>query len=621
MSEGAIHFCRFEKGKTENEKLKIAVIGFCVSRKNPFKTFSLFIFNFKVARSIVDILLEKGLLSREGAFEARQKAKDAKMPLDEMFAKQGVSEKQIVEARSELTGLPVAELLGKKVQFEVLKNIPEESARFYKFVPIDKKDGVLEIGMVNPEDVKAQDALKFIANRIGMTFKIFLISPGDFTAVLAEYKSLGGEVTKALSQFEKETSIEEQVRRAGKGREDAAGGAFTEDAPITKMVTVILRHAVEGRASDVHIEPTLGELRVRFRVDGVLYTSLILPHDVHDAVITRIKVMTNLLIDEKRVPQDGRFHARIGEKEIDFRVSTFPTSMGEKVVLRILDPEAGIATLDGLGLNGRNLKVVQENIKKPYGMLLITGPTGSGKSTTLYAILQILNQESRNIVSLEDPVEYYVSGVNQSQVRPEIGYTFATGLRHILRQDPDVIMVGEIRDKETAELAVHASLTGHLVLSTLHTNNAIGAIPRLIDMGVEPFLVPSAVVCVIGQRLVGRLCADSKKEVIMEGRIKEVVTEEIRALPAGYEDLKKKPPEKIFEGVISPTCPKGFKGRIGVFEALEMTPDLEHIILNEPTELKIIGEARRQGLITMRQDGILKVARGEIGLSELLEVI
>ncbi|MDO8600528.1 MAG: GspE/PulE family protein [bacterium] len=573
-----------------------------------------------MARSVIDILSEKGLLSKEAALEVRKKIKDSGASLDDVLAKQGMREEVVVEAKSELTGLPVVQLLGKKVQFEVLKQIPEESARFYRFVPIDKKEGVLEIGMVNPEDVKAQDALKFIANRLGLTFKIFLISPNDFSAVLSEYKSLGGEVTKALSEFEKEASVEEQVRRAGRGKE-AAGSTFVEEAPITKMVTVILRHAVEGRASDVHIEPTLTELRVRFRVDGVLYTSLILPHDVHDAVVTRIKVMTNLLIDEKRVPQDGRFHARINEKEIDFRVSTFPTSMGEKVVLRILDPESGIATLEGLGLNGRNLKVVLENIKKPYGMILVTGPTGSGKSTTLYAILQILNQESRNIVSLEDPVEYYVSGVNQSQVRPEIGYTFATGLRHILRQDPDVIMVGEIRDKETAELAVHASLTGHLVLSTLHTNNAIGAIPRLIDMGVEPFLIPSTIACVMGQRLVRRLCDDSKKEVIMEGRIREIVEKEIQSLPAGYEDLKKKPPQKIFEGVISPTCPKGSKGRIGVFEALEMTPDLEHIILDEPTELKIIGEAKRQGLITMRQDGILKVAKGEIGLGELLEVI
>lgn len=574
-----------------------------------------------MARSIIDILSEKGILSREGALEVRKKIKDARMRLDEALANQGITESAIVGAKSELTGLPIAELLGKKVQFDVLKNIPEESARFYKFVPVGQKDGVLEIGMVNPEDVKAQDALKFIANRIGMTFKIFLVSPSDFAAVLAEYKSLGGEVTKALSEFEKEASIEEQVRRAARGKEEAASGIFAEEAPITKMVTVILRHAVEGRASDVHIEPTQSELRVRFRVDGVLYTSLILPHDVHDAVVTRIKVMTNLLIDEKRVPQDGRFHARINEKEIDFRVSTFPTSTGEKVALRILDPEAGIATLEGLGLDGRNRKVVHENIKKPYGMILSTGPTGSGKSTTLYAILQILNQESRNIVSLEDPIEYYVSGVNQSQVRPEIGYTFATGLRHILRQDPDVIMVGEIRDKETAELAIHAALTGHLVLSTLHTNNAIGAIPRLIDMGVEPFLIPSTVACVIGQRLVRRLCADSRKEVIMEGRVKELIEKEIQTLPAGYEELKKTPPRKIFEGAVSSTCPKGSKGRIGVFEALEMTPDLEHIILNDPTELKIIGEAKRQGLITMRQDGILKVLNGAIGLNELLETI
>ena len=389
-------------------------------------------------------------------------------------------------------------------------------------------------------------------------------------------------MTKVLGELETALSEEAVLQsglirkgvRAGIRDELGAESALVEEAPITKMVAVILRHATEGRASDIHIEPGREQLRVRFRVDGVLHTSLFLPMKAHDAILSRVKILTNLQLDEKRKPQDGRFSAKIGGREIDFRVSTFPTYFGEKAAIRILDPETGIKTLDDLGFSEDHGGAVKKSLEKPYGLILLTGPTGSGKSTTLYAMLQSLNEDRWNIVSLEDPVEYSIVGINQSQVKPEIGYDFAEGLRHILRQDPDVIMVGEIRDKETAQLAIHAALTGHLVLSTLHTNTAPGVIPRLIDMGFDPYLIAPTLVMAIGQRLVRTLCEDSKEEVPLEGKVKETILKELEAMPEAAR-RKIKLPRVIYKPKISLTCPKGSSGRIAIFEVLEMTKNLE----------------------------------------------
>ncbi|MBI4132442.1 MAG: Flp pilus assembly complex ATPase component TadA [Candidatus Sungbacteria bacterium] len=573
-----------------------------------------------MARTLTDILVLKNLLAAGQAAEIRRRSRAEKRPLDELLAEAGLAERDVAMAKSELLAIPVRFLSGVKVPFEILKNIPEESAKFYQFVPIGEADGMLEVGMVNPDDVNAQEALKFIASRLNIPFKVYLIMPSDLKVILGEYKGLGGEVTKALSEFEEE--LEAEAPKVAAGRSDREVEKIVEEAPITKMVEVILRHAVEGRASDIHIEPGETKLRVRFRVDGMLYTSLLLPSDVHSAILSRIKIMSNLKIDETRIPQDGRFRARVLAKSIDVRVSTFPTSYGEKVALRILDPEAGIKTLSDLGFAGRNLGVLNEVIKKPYGMIVISGPTGSGKTTTLYAIMNILNEESRNVVSLEDPVEYYIAGVNQSQVRPEIGYDFASGLRQILRQDPDIIMVGEIRDKETAQLAVHAALTGHLVLTTLHTNNAIGIIPRLIDMGVDPFLIPSTLVLAVAQRLARRLCEDSRTPVKPDSRTREILEEELAAIPPAVRtELGAPRVGDIYEGAVSAACPKGTRGRIGLFEVFEMTRELEGIILAGPSESKIEAEAKRQGMLTMKQDGVLKVLQGVIGMRELLEVL
>lgn len=568
-------------------------------------------------KTLTDILVEAGTITDAQARAFEEEAGGRNRDIEQVLLGAGIPEKDVYEAKAEFLGVPFYDLAGRKVPFDVLRNISEESAGHYQFVPLALEGGALSVGMVRPEDMEAREALKFISANVGAPFKVYLLAPSEFKAVLEQYKGIGGEVGKALGE------LEDQIQKETVPAEYAVGGdtvrPLVEDTPVTKIVAVILKHATEGSASDIHIEPVRDHLQVRFRLDGILYTSLLLPVSVHDAVVSRIKILTNLKLDEKRKPQDGRFSAHVEGRNIDFRVSTFPTYFGEKVVIRILDSTASVRDLPTLGLEGRNLSLVENAIKRPYGMILVTGPTGSGKSTTLYALLQLLNRERSNVISLEDPVEYSIAGVNQSQVRPEIGYDFASGLRSVLRQDPDIIMVGEIRDKETAQLAIHAALTGHLVFSTLHTNDATGVIPRLIDMGVDPFLIPATLVLAVGQRLVRTLCKDSRKELALEGRLKEMVEKEAAHMPSALREGLVVP-HVIYQALPSATCPKGTRGRIGIFETLAMTPELEQLILHEPSEANIIEEARRQGMITMRQDGMLKVLRGVIGMEELTEV-
>ena len=534
-----------------------------------------------------------------------------------------INEIKNVEERAAQLNVPFASLAGKTIAVDVLKEISEEAASFYQFVPIEKKGNILQVGMVNPDDLKAMQALNFIAKRHNFEPKISIITASDLKNVLVQYRTLKEEVATALRELQEELIEAKPEARRSKAQEVAE--RVMAEAPITKIVAVMLRHAQEGMASDIHIEPEENEVRIRFRVDGILYTSIILPRNIHSSVATRIKILSNLKIDETRIPQDGRFHSVIDGKKIDFRVSTFPTSFGEKVVLRLLDPTIGLLNFEQLGLSGYNLKVMQEGIKRPFGMVLITGPTGSGKTTTLYAILNVLNESGVNIVSLEDPIEYNVEGISQSQIKPEIGYTFASGLRSILHQDPDIIMVGEIRDEETADLATHSALTGHIVLSTLHTNNAIGVIPRLVDMGVSGFLLPSAVNIAMAQRLVRRLCPQCKKEADVAPRAKEMIEKELAQISEQtrkeYLDILNKE-IKIWEAPGCKFCAgKGTKGRIAIFETLHMTPQLDRIIIEGPTETKILEESKRQGMLTMRQDGFLKVLQGIISLEEVLEAV
>jgi len=564
---------------------------------------------------IIEELVKRGIL-KEGEEQKLKREIETlgKREEEVILDRKILKEEELFSIKSEILKIPLKKFEPKEIPPEVLREIPEETADFYKIIPLSKKGKVLEVGMVYPEDLDAIEAMKFLARKKDLEVKIFLITLSDFKKVLEEYRTKREEIEKALEELEKELKVEKERPTV------AELGKIVEEAPITKAVASILRYGIEGQSSDIHIEPVKDKMRVRYRFLGKLYSSIFLPIKVHPAIVSRIKILSDLRIDETRIPQDGRFSIEYGGRKIDFRVSTFPTAMGEKVAIRILDPRVGLKKMEELGLSGRNFEVLQKAIKKPFGMILATGPTGCGKTTTLYAILQKLNQEGVNIVTLEDPVEYFIEGINQSQIRPEIGYNFATGLRHVLRQDPDIIMVGEIRDKETAELAVHAALTGHLVLSTLHTNNAIGVIPRLIDLGISPFLIPYSLSLAIAQRLVRRLCDKCKREVKPTKEIRDLILKEVEELPE-EEKKKIKIPQnfQIYEAVGCDECKGiGFSGRIGIFEILEMTKNLEEIILKEPSEAKILEEAKRQGMITMRQDGILKVLKGITTIEEVL---
>lgn len=517
--------------------------------------------------------------------------------------------------------IPSRSLAGKPVAYDIIQYVPEEAARHYQFVPIGLADGVLEIGILDPDNLEARDALQLISSKNSLPYKLFAISREDFEEVIENYKALESEVSKALGDFEvsKDKVSELANELAGgeiEGDKKDGQGTIIEEAPVTKIVANILNYATDGNASDVHIEPIAEKVRVRFRVDGALSTSLFLPKNVHEAVVARVKILTNMKLDEKRKPQDGRFSARIGGRPIDFRVSTLPTAFGEKIVMRILDPSKGLKNIENVGLTEKNLDTIKRALKKPYGLILITGPTGSGKTTTLAAMLNELDRESSNVISLEDPVEYNVEGVNQSQVRPEIEYTFASGLRSILRQDPDIIMVGEIRDKETAQLAIQAALTGHLVLSTLHTNNAIGAIPRLIDMGIDPYLIAPTLILTIAQRLVRVLCPDGKDPAPVDDSIRMMVEKEIADLPEEAKEALKLPKE-IYHAKRSPTCPAGTRGRIAAFEMIEMDKDLEKMILNSPSEQDIEKFARAKGMYTMKEDALQKAFAGIIPFEEV----
>jgi len=567
--------------------------------------------------SLIQILLKQGILDKEKATSLEFEIKEKGLPEEEVILEKRIcSENFLFNLKSENLKINFKKVTSEEVPLEILELIPEETARYYKMIPLAKKENILQIGMVYPEDLKVQEALKFLARQGKFNYEVFLITPSDFNELLKRYRTLKGEVGMALEELKTELKVERVPKTT------AELERLAEEAPITKIVAVILRHAVDGGASDIHIEPTREKLRVRFRLLGILHSSIILPIRIHPAVISRIKILSDLKIDETRIPQDGRFSTKINDKDIDFRVSTFPTTLGEKVAIRVLDPTTGLKKFEELGLGSRNFEAVKRAIEKPFGLILTTGPTGCGKTTTLYAFLQILNKEGVNIITLEDPVEYFIEGINQSQIRPEIGYDFARGLRHVVRQDPNIIMVGEIRDEETAALATHAALTGHIVLSTIHTNNALGAIPRLIDLGVRPYLIPPTLSCVTAQRLVSRLCDNCKAEIKPKKEIAEIILKEVENLPP---QIKKgitiKKPFKIFQAVGCNKCNReGFSGRIALFEVLEMTDTLADITLKIPSIELLAGEAKRQGMVTMKQDGILKVLDGITTIEQVLRV-
>ena len=578
---------------------------------------------FHLKMTLIEQLVKKGILKKEKALSLETEIKNSNKKEEEVLIREKiVSEDFLFNLKSEILKIPLKrEVDVEKIAPKVFEIIPEGSARYYKMVSLSKRKDTLDVGMVYPEDLNAQEALKFLSRQEKFTPQVFLITFTVFNKLIKRYQDIKRNVEQALKQLESELKAD---KTEAKIVEKVDLERLVEKAPIIRVVAVLLRQAVEKGVSDVHIEPVRGRLRVRFRQMGILHSSFFLPIKNLAPVVARIKILASLKIDETRIPQDGRFSAKINEKDIDFRISTFPTTMGEKAVIRILDPTTGLKSFKELGLERKNLEIIKKVTKKPYGLILATGPTGCGKTTTLYAILEILNKEGVNIITLEDPVEYFIDGINQSQVKPEIGYTFATGLRHIVRQDPDIIMVGEIRDEETAGLAIHAALTGHLVLATLHTSHAIGAIPRLIDMKVDAFLLPPTLSVIIAQRLVRTLCPFCKKKVKPRKEIEEMIIKEIKSLPDLIKrDYSIEVPKNfyIYEPGQCKKCNEmGFSGRIGIFEVLAMTDQLEEIILQKGSEAVIFQQARNQGMMTMKQDGILKVLEGITTIEEVLRV-
>lgn len=569
---------------------------------------------------ILQILVKKGLLQPEEVSKITEESTTQGITIEESLIKKGIPPQEILSAKGEYFDIPTKTIVEEDIPPNIFGFIPEDSAKHYRVVPIAVVDSVLHVGMVDPDDIEARDALNFISSKIGMPFKIFLITEEDFNKVFEMYKGITSEVSKSLSELEMEMKSDVPVDGPDIAKFEADKGAqreIKEDAPVTKIVATILRYATDGNASDIHIEPRRENVKVRFRVDGVLNTSLTLPLKVHPALVARIKILTNgMRLDEKRKPQDGRFTARVEGRKIDFRVSTFPTYFGEKVVMRLLDQEKGVKKLDELGISQRNIKLIREAIAKPYGLILISGPTGSGKTTTLYSMLNEVDREHKNVLSLEDPIEYNIEGMSQSQVQPEIGYTFANGLRTTLRQDPDIIMVGEIRDKETAQLAIQAALTGHLVFSTLHTNNAIGIVPRLIDMGVDPYLIAPTLVLGMAQRLAVGLCPGTGAPMPIEGSLKMMVDKQFSDLPQKFID-ELKFNNVVYKPAPSEDCPTGTRGRMAVVEVMEMNDEMEQVILKNPIESELMKVARANGMLTMKEDAILKAMEGLIPFEEV----
>jgi len=527
-----------------------------------------------------------------------------------------IDEEEIAKAKAAFLGMPYSDLRQTKIPADILGLIPDEARNFYRVVPFERDKDILKVAISNPSNLQALEALEFLGQKQNLQIQLYLVSSASIDKAFGKQENLSAVVGAALENIQTEVSQRaEQVHAPQKPQ-------VMQDAPIIKIVDVILANAIEGNASDIHIEPSETDVRVRYRIDGILHTSLHLPRNVLPAIISRIKILSNLKIDETRLPQDGRFHFEVNKRSVDLRVSVLPLIYGEKVVMRILDKTTSVPTLEDLGIRGTALAWVQENIKKTHGIFLITGPTGSGKSTTLYAILSLLNTTSVNIVTLEDPVEYFMEGVNQSQTNPDIGLTFASGLRSILRQDPNIVMVGEIRDAETSELAVHAALTGHLVFSTLHTNNSVGAVPRLINMGIEPFLLDASVNLVLAQRLVRKICSHCKKEVDIPASLHDEILKALEGVPKEYFDKEVDGKSlKIYRGEGCDKCGhSGYKGRLGIYEALPMNTEVQQMLRAHKSAQEMYEQLLKLGAISMKQDGYVKAIRGETTVDEVLRV-
>lgn len=571
-------------------------------------------------------LLDSDLVSEKDIERAEKEAVKTNKDIGDILVGQGrISEEDLIRLRAYILGFPFVNLENEKIDPQVLKIIPEPIARSHNIVAYRKQDDSLEVAMIDPDDL---GTIEFIKKKADLKIKPRFTSRESIKHVLQQYqKSLQAEFGEIIKEDAAKIKLEAVGGEVALPENLEELEKLAKDLPVVRIVETLLRHAIVQRASDVHIEPMEKEVLIRYRIDGILHDAMILPLQVAPGIIARIKVLSNLKLDEHRLPQDGRFKMETDEERISFRVSILPVYGGEKAVLRILHEGSKGFTLESLGFNEDQLNIMQKAIHKPTGMILVTGPTGSGKTTTLYTLLDILNTPGVNISTIEDPIEYRMPRINQSQVRPDIGFSFANGLRSLLRQDPDIIMVGEIRDAETAGLAVNAALTGHLVLSTLHTNSAAGALPRLIDMGVELFLIASTVNLITAQRLVRRLCKSKKSyslsadevsglgEDVDPDRVLEVLKKlKMIKQSATWKDIVFYHPEPSSE------CPDGYQDRIGIHETLPVTETIKELIMKNATSGDIEKQAKKEGMITMFEDGIIKAAQGITTIEEVLRV-
>lgn len=564
--------------------------------------------NLGLAQTVSDVLLSEHLITPEQYEEIKVKSASQAVSDESIIKSQNlVSEAKLAEAKAKILGIPFISLESTSFSPQAIGLVPRAVVERFQLVPFmyDEASKTLSVAMANPIDL---DAITFVQQKTNLNVKSFAAVPSEVDKAIKEQyrQEIVGEVGAAV----KETEEFKQTKTV----DSKEISEIIKEAPIAKIVATILEYAVSSRASDVHIEPQEDRVRVRYRIDGILYDRLSLPKSVQEAVISRIKILSEMKIDEHRTPQDGRFNFKVENKEVDLRISVLPTTFGEKIVMRLLRKSGGIPTLPELGLTGSSLKNLETSILRPHGIIIVCGPTGSGKTTTLYSVLNKLNTTRVNIMTLEDPVEYQIAGINQVQINPAVGLTFATGLRSFLRQDPNIILVGEIRDKETTELAIQAALTGHLVFSTLHTQDAAGALPRLTDLGAETFLLASTMNAILGQRIVRTICKTCKGEYVPPPQlVEEVKTVLGKLLPTG--------PLKFYRGKGCDECgDSGYLGRVGIFETLPVSPKIASLVLENADAANLEKQAIEEGMITMKQDGYLKVLQGLTTVEEVLRV-
>lgn len=587
-------------------------------------------------KEVEETLVKNGLIANSQLNELRGKASKDHTPLFGLLVSEGhVSDEDLTKTIAHVSKVPYVNLLNAQIDPKILDLLPQDTADRYMAVPLGEMQNRLVVAMLDADNVQAVD---FLSNKIGRPLKVYAASEAGVRQVLQQYDAnISKKVVGEISTIGEEGQKNQAAKKPKEGEQIQAGKeikTIVQDSPISKALSTILEFAARNKASDIHIEPLADELKIRCRVDGVLREIMKLPKSTEPPLISRIKILANLKIDEHRIPQDGEFSIRVGNADIDLRIAISPVIWGEQVVIRLLDKSGTSLQMENMGYVGRSLRMIKAGLKQSHGMILTSGPTGSGKSTSLYALLNAIKTDEINIVTLEDPVEYKMSGINQIQVNAEVGLTFAGGLRSILRQDPDVVMVGEIRDKETAELAVQAALTGHLVFSTLHTNSAAGILPRLLDMGIEPFLIASTVHTVIGQRLVRRIGEDRTQYSSNVAETAAIQATIGRLLPKaeadkarlakdlGYQNLPLATQNAytLTKGTPGPKAPGGYKGRMGIYEVFTITEEIQKLILQRSTSADIQRIAKEQGMVDMREDGYLKALAGLTTIEEVNRV-